>query len=278
MGCRLAAIDQIDRIVGDEDIDCEWNWVPGSSTAPTGESSDDGRRCRKRRASPPSSASTRVRRAVPFVGTARHRVRRAGEVPSAQVPAALAQRIDGGGSFVFEHSVREVSTSRCSVTAGGHTLSCGFVVLATHTPLMGKTNMASATLLQTKLYLYTSYVVGGRLPKGTVPERLFWDTADPYHYLRIDPAISTTRSSAARITRPGRPTTRALLRALEGRRSGDSGARDHPSLVGPGRRNQRRPAVHRRDLAAAVRRDRLCRQRHDVRHARRHDGARRATG
>ena len=52
---------------------------------------------------------------------------------------------------------------------------------------MGKTNMASAIALQTKLYLYTSYVVGGRLPKGTVPEALYWDTADPYHYLRIDP-------------------------------------------------------------------------------------------
>ena len=51
---------------------------------------------------------------------------------------------------------------------------------------MGKTNIASATLLQTKLYLYTSYVVGGRLPKGSLPEALFWDTADPYHYIRVD--------------------------------------------------------------------------------------------
>jgi Rieske Fe-S protein len=51
---------------------------------------------------------------------------------------------------------------------------------------MGKTNIASATLLQTKLYLYTSYVVGGRIAKGTVPDMLFWDTASPYHYLRLD--------------------------------------------------------------------------------------------
>jgi Rieske Fe-S protein len=61
------------------------------------------------------------------------------------------------------------------------------VVIATHTPLMGKTNIASATLLQTKLYLYTSYVVAGKVAKGTVPDALFWDTADPYHYLRLDP-------------------------------------------------------------------------------------------
>ncbi len=52
---------------------------------------------------------------------------------------------------------------------------------------MGKTNIASATLLQTKLYLYTSYVLGGRVTKGVIPDGLFWDTASPYHYLRLDP-------------------------------------------------------------------------------------------
>jgi Rieske Fe-S protein len=51
---------------------------------------------------------------------------------------------------------------------------------------MGKTNFASASLLQTKLYLYTSYVVAGRFPKGSMPEALFWDTGNPYRYIRID--------------------------------------------------------------------------------------------
>jgi Rieske Fe-S protein len=52
---------------------------------------------------------------------------------------------------------------------------------------MGKTNVASASLFQTKLSLYSSYVLGGRVPKGTLPDALFWDTADPYHYVRLDP-------------------------------------------------------------------------------------------
>jgi Rieske Fe-S protein len=47
--------------------------------------------------------------------------------------------------------------------------------------------MLSATLFQTKLALYSSYVVGGRVRKGQVPDALFWDTANPYHYLRIAP-------------------------------------------------------------------------------------------
>jgi glycine/D-amino acid oxidase-like deaminating enzyme len=66
-----------------------------------------------------------------------------------------------------------------------HSITCKYIVLATHTPLMGKTNLASATFLQTKLYLYTSYVVGGRVAKGTVPDLLYWDTASPYHYMRL---------------------------------------------------------------------------------------------
>jgi hypothetical protein len=82
-------------------------------------------------------------------------------------------------------------------------------VIATHTPLMGKTNLASAVGLQTKLYLYTSYVIGGQVPKGTIPEACFWDTGDPYHYLRVDPHRDFDYViSAARITRRGRPTTR----------------------------------------------------------------------
>jgi nitrite reductase/ring-hydroxylating ferredoxin subunit len=34
--------------------------------------------------------------------------------------------------------------------------------------------------------LYTSYVLGAKLPSGTIPEALFWDTSDPYYYLRVD--------------------------------------------------------------------------------------------
>ena len=60
-------------------------------------------------------------------------------------------------------------------------------MLATHTPLVGHASLASATLFQTKLALYTSYVVAGRTEKGRIDDALYWDTADPYHFLRLDP-------------------------------------------------------------------------------------------
>jgi Rieske Fe-S protein len=58
--------------------------------------------------------------------------------------------------------------------------------MATNNPLVGLASLTGATLLQTKLSLYTSYALGAKVQPETVPEALFWDTRDPYDYLRID--------------------------------------------------------------------------------------------
>ena len=197
----LAAIEQIDRIVQTEGIDCEWSWVSGYQHAPVGAPDDARTRIEdEARLAADLGFDARFVDAVPFAGTPGSEYGGQAKFHPRKYLSALAKLIDGGGSHIFEHTESQEITDLSrrsggaakgddplSVCAGGHTLSCGFVVIATHTPLMGKTNMASAIALQTKLYLYTSYVLGGRLPKGTVPEALYWDTADPYHYLRIDP-------------------------------------------------------------------------------------------
>jgi Rieske Fe-S protein len=58
--------------------------------------------------------------------------------------------------------------------------------MATNNPLVGLASMTAATLFQTKLSLYTSYAFGARVSPGAIPEALFWDTREPYDYLRID--------------------------------------------------------------------------------------------
>jgi Rieske Fe-S protein len=89
---------------------------------------------------------------------------------------------------VFEHTVVEdVTNSPLTIHAGGHRISCAYVVLATHTPRAGTSSFLSATLLQSKLAPYSTYVIGGRLPRGQVPHGLYWDTTEPYHYLRVEP-------------------------------------------------------------------------------------------
>ena len=101
--------------------------------------------------------------------------------------AALLRAIPGEGSHVFEKTAFEEATDNpMAVRANGKTIRCDYVIIATHNPLMGSKGVVAATLFQTKLALYTSYVLGARLPKGTVPEAVYWDTADPYTYLRVD--------------------------------------------------------------------------------------------
>ncbi len=186
----MAAVDQIETIVDDERIDCEWVRVPGYKHAPRGgaPSEADVQRLREEAAlAADLGFDAAYVDAVPFVGTPGVEVAHQAKFHPRKYLAALATLIEGDGSHVFEHSESgEVSDSPLRVEANGHTITSGHVVIATHTPVMGKAGLMSALALQTKLYLYTSYVVGGRLPAGAVPEACFWDTADPYHYLRVD--------------------------------------------------------------------------------------------
>jgi glycine/D-amino acid oxidase-like deaminating enzyme/nitrite reductase/ring-hydroxylating ferredoxin subunit len=185
----LAAIAQIESIVSDLNVDCEFAWVPGFIHSPIGQPAGD------------AGASFREEAAlardlgfdadfvdeVPFVGGPGVRFRDQARFHPHKYLAAVAQAIDDRGGMIFEHSAAaEFSDKPLSIKVNGHTITCKDIVLATHTPLMGITNLASATLLQTKLALYTSYAIAGRVKPGTVPDALFWDTADPYHYVRLE--------------------------------------------------------------------------------------------
>jgi glycine/D-amino acid oxidase-like deaminating enzyme/nitrite reductase/ring-hydroxylating ferredoxin subunit len=191
----LAAILEVDRIVSSEGIDCNWSWVRGYKFAALdGDQERERARLQKEAAlAAQLGFEAAFLDAVPFFGRPGIEFEGQARFHPRKYLGALAARIDGGGSHVFEHTESDevVDPERDNdpllVKAGGHTLSCGYVVIATHTPLVGKTNIARATLFQTKLALYSSYVLGGRVPKGTVPDALYWDTADPYHYLRLDP-------------------------------------------------------------------------------------------
>ncbi len=191
----LAAIDTIDRIVRDNDIACEWRWVTGYKVSmPDG---GDVPHLRDEAAlAGDLGFDAWFRDAVPFFQ--RPGIEYAGQAKfhPRKYLAALAKLVDGGGSHIFDRTAcDEVCDEPLSVKANGHRISAGYVVIATHTPLTGKTNLVSALLFQTKLYLYTSYVVAGAVPfvsaSGSadhrrLPEALFWATNDPYDYLRID--------------------------------------------------------------------------------------------
>lgn len=64
-------------------------------------------------------------------------------------------------------------------TADGATVRCGAVVVATNSPINDR------FAIHTKQAPYTTYVIGARVPRGSVQRALYWDTQDPYHYVRL---------------------------------------------------------------------------------------------
>lgn len=101
--------------------------------------------------------------------------------------AALARAVDGDGARIYDQSeVREFSENPRVVTTEGGSVECEDLVIATHVPLVGESGLIGAAALQTKLAPYTTYALGATIPRDRFPEASYWDTADPYHYLRVD--------------------------------------------------------------------------------------------
>src|SRR5204862_6367919 len=64
-------------------------------------------------------------------------------------------------------------------TSKGSAVSADAIVVATNTPVNDWVE------IHTKQAAYRTYVIGIRVPQGSVTRALYWDTPDPYHYVRL---------------------------------------------------------------------------------------------
>lgn len=184
-----AAMSRIREIAVDEGIDCEFAWVPGYLHAPRRGANGDERETllEDAKLAQELGFDAALMEQVPFMGTPGVRFANQAKFNPRKYLAGLLQALAREGAYLFEQSDgSEIQDEPLSVKSNGHTITCGHVILATHVPLQGTRGTVSAALLQTKLAPYTSYVAGGKIPSGSVPEASFWDTKDPYDYLRID--------------------------------------------------------------------------------------------
>jgi glycine/D-amino acid oxidase-like deaminating enzyme/nitrite reductase/ring-hydroxylating ferredoxin subunit len=185
----LAAIAEIDTIIREHDIACDFEWVSGYLHAPGGLADRDQIESFQQEARLAAEMGFDVEAVpdVPFIGGPGVHVDNQARFHPRKYLAGVAAAIRASGGQVFEHSEAvEFRDDPRSVKANGHWIHAGEIVVATHNPLVGVAGLTSATAFQTKLALYTSYVIAGRVTPGTVPDALFWDTADPYHYLRLE--------------------------------------------------------------------------------------------
>jgi glycine/D-amino acid oxidase-like deaminating enzyme/nitrite reductase/ring-hydroxylating ferredoxin subunit len=184
-----AAMDQIFTNIRDEGIKCDFEWIPGYYHAPL-----DGNVAKEIKSLQQDAQladelgfQAEFLDSVPVFKCPGIKFPHQAKFHPVKYLAALLRTIPGQGSHVFENTeAGEIQSKPMAIKVGKIKIRCSYLVLATHTPLTGQTNVASAMLFQSKLFLYTSYVVGAKIPSGFGPTASFWDTAEPYHYLRID--------------------------------------------------------------------------------------------
>lgn len=192
---KLAAIDTIDRIAWREQIKCQFDWVPAFLFNPSAET---GRADQEQHsldleheaalanelgfdAEYPASVPLFKRPGVRYGNQAKFH-------PRKYLLALLRLICSGKGCQVFEGTeIEDIDgTPITATTKDGHRIHCEHVFIATHVALQGKSGFLPATFLQSKLGPYNTYVIGGWVARGTVTEALYWDTGDPYDYLRVD--------------------------------------------------------------------------------------------
>jgi glycine/D-amino acid oxidase-like deaminating enzyme/nitrite reductase/ring-hydroxylating ferredoxin subunit len=97
--------------------------------------------------------------------------------------AGLAQAIKqkGGRIYTGTHAKEIEGGKKARVeTTGRGVVTADAVVVATNTPVN------DLIAIHTKQAAYQTYVIGARIPRGSVTRALYWDTPDPYHYIRIE--------------------------------------------------------------------------------------------
>jgi len=186
----LAAIATIDEIVREHAIDAGFEWVDGYLHAPLkNESSQESRRLQEDATlAREMGFDAQYVDAVPLANVPGIRFAEQARIHPRSYLAGVSKAFVALGGRIYEHSAAdEFCDDPRAVNVGDHTVRCKDIVIATHNPLVGLAGLTGSTLFQTKLALYTSYVVAGRVPKGVVPDALWWDTSDPYYYLRVEP-------------------------------------------------------------------------------------------
>lgn len=183
-----AAIEQAHDLVHTEEIDCDFGWVPAFLHAPTG--SADRKESRSLLADAELANElgfeAKLLAAIPFMGTAGVQFPNQAKFHPLKYLAGLLKGMPRK-CRVFERSeVSEVQENPLVVKVNEHEVHCGYLVIATHVPLTGIKSVLRAAIFQTKLAPYSTYAIGARAPKNSAPEALFWDTNDPYRYLRVD--------------------------------------------------------------------------------------------
>jgi glycine/D-amino acid oxidase-like deaminating enzyme/nitrite reductase/ring-hydroxylating ferredoxin subunit len=78
-------------------------------------------------------------------------------------------------------AVEELDNGAVAVKTDRGNISANAAVVATNSPIV------DVVALHTKMAPYRTYALAFRIRRGLLPDALYWDTLDPYHYVRLQP-------------------------------------------------------------------------------------------
>jgi glycine/D-amino acid oxidase-like deaminating enzyme/nitrite reductase/ring-hydroxylating ferredoxin subunit len=181
---HTAAIDKIEEIVRDEQLDCDFDRIDGYLFVPPDDSRDvlDREIAATRRAGL-HDVEWVDRAPINDFDTGRClRFPRQGQFHPLKYIEGLVRATLQRNGCVYAHThADEIRGGRpaCVTTSSGHIVTAAAVVVATNSAVN------DSIILSTRESKYRSYVIGACVPRGSVTKALYWDTADPYHYVRI---------------------------------------------------------------------------------------------
>ena len=181
---HTAAIDKIAEIVSQEKIDCDFQWLDGFLFAAK---PDDVELLDDELAAAHRAGLTTVEKVArapvdSFDTGVALRFTRQAQFHPLEYLDGLARGImrDGGKIFGQTHANKIEGGPEARVrTSHGPVVTSEVVVVATNTPVN------DLVAIHTKQAPYVTYVIGVRVPKKSVTRALYWDTGDPYHYVRL---------------------------------------------------------------------------------------------
>lgn len=183
------AIDYIEKIILEENIECDFERVDGYLFVPPNESKDIldkewvaiqkiGMKINKAKRAPFSSTFD-TGRCLQFPNQAEFHVLK---YIKGLIKAILKY---GGEIFSHTHVNHFEEDASCQVkTETGFKITAKSVIVATCTPINNR------FIIHTKQAANRTYVIAAAILKGLVPKGLYWDTANPYHYIRVQKHLS----------------------------------------------------------------------------------------
>lgn len=175
---HAAAIDTIENIISEEGIDCDFERVEGYLfSSPKGpEDVLEKELSSIRKIGMPISRLEKTPALDP--GPCLHFPNQ-GQFHVLKYLKGLIDVIINKGASIYANTHVNHIEEGLVRTSLGVEVHCDSLIVATCTPINNR------LMIHTKQAPYRTYVIAAEIKKGIVPRGLYWDTEDPYHYVRL---------------------------------------------------------------------------------------------